>query len=119
MFMQEREEIDEVFFRQPAILKHDLPVELLGMPTPRKGDPIFELKALPDTLKYAYLDDKKIYPVIINSNLSGREEEQLLEVLRKHLSAMGYTLDDLQGIDRKSTRLNSSHRSLSRMPSSA
>ena len=24
MFMQEREEIDEVFFRQPAILKHDL-----------------------------------------------------------------------------------------------
>ena len=27
MFMQEREEIDDVFFRQSAILKHDLSVE--------------------------------------------------------------------------------------------
>ena len=42
MFMQEMEEIDEVFFRQPAILKHDLPVESLGTPTPPKGDPVFE-----------------------------------------------------------------------------
>ena len=42
MFMQERDEIDEVFFRQPAILKHDLPVESLGIPTPPKGDPVFE-----------------------------------------------------------------------------
>ena len=44
MFIQEREKIDEVFFRQPAILKHDLPVESLGTPTPPKRDPIFELK---------------------------------------------------------------------------
>ena len=59
---------------------------------------MFELKTLPDTLKYAYLDEKKIYPVIINSNLSAKEEERLLEVLRKHRAALGYTLDDLQGI---------------------
>ena len=52
MFMQEREEIDEVFFRQPAILKHDLLVESLGTPTPPKGDPFFELKALPDCWGY-------------------------------------------------------------------
>ena len=64
MFMQERKEIDEVFFRQSAILKDDLPVESLGTPMPPKGDPVFELKALPDTLKYTYLDEKKIYPVI-------------------------------------------------------
>ena len=63
-------------------------MESLGIPTPPKGDPIFELKALPDTLKYTYLDEKKIYHVIINSNLSGREEEQLLEVPRKHRAAM-------------------------------
>ena len=70
MFMQEREEIDEVFFRQPAILKHNLHVESLGTPTPPKGDHVFDLKTLPGTLKYAYLDEKKVYLVIINSKLS-------------------------------------------------
>ena len=49
-------------------------------------------------LKYAYLDEKKVYPAIVNSNLSGHEEERLLEVLRKHRGAIGYTLDDLKGI---------------------
>ena len=57
-----------------------------------------DLKPLRDTLKYAYLDEKKIYPVIINSNLSGFEEERLLETLRRHRGAIGYTRDDLKGI---------------------
>ena len=42
-----------------------MPVEILGDPPPPKGDLVFELKPLPDTLKYAYLDEKKIYPVIL------------------------------------------------------
>ena len=52
---------------------------------------ILELSTVGSTLQ-------KVYPVIINSNLSGYEEEQLLEVLRKHRGAIGYTLDDLKGI---------------------
>ena len=59
---------------------------------------MFELKQLPGTLKYAYLDEKKIYPVIISANLSEHEEERLLKVLRKHRASIGYTLDDLKGI---------------------
>ena len=98
MFMNERREIDEVFFKQGPILKHNLPVEILGDPPPPKGDPVFELKPLPDTLKYAYLDEKKIYPVIISVNLSEHEEERLLKTLKKHRAAIGYTLDDLKGI---------------------
>ena len=74
MFMIERRKIDEVFFKQETILKHNLPIEILGDPPPPKGDPVFELKPLPDTLKYAYLDEKKIYPVIISANLSRKEE---------------------------------------------
>ena len=96
--MNERREIDEVFFKQGPILKHNLPVEILGDPPPPKGDPVFELKPLPDTLKYAYLDEKKIYPVIISANLSEHEEERLLKTLKKHRAAIGYTLDDLKGI---------------------
>ena len=78
MFMNERREIDEVFFKQGPILKHNLPVEILGDPPPPKGDPVFELKPLLDTLKYAYLDEKKIYLVIISAKLSEKEEGKLL-----------------------------------------
>ena len=67
-------------------------------PPPPKGDPMFELKQLPDTLKYAYLDEKKIYPVIINANLLEQEEKKLLKTLKKHRAAIGCTLDDLKGI---------------------
>ena len=57
MFMNERREIDKVFLQQEPILKHNLHVEILGDPPPPKGDPMFELKPLPNTLKYAYLDE--------------------------------------------------------------
>jgi hypothetical protein len=98
IFRKEREEIDDIFLRQQPLIKHNLPVEDLGTTLPPKEDPVFELKPLPDDLKYAYIDDKKIYPVIISSKLSEKEEERLLEILRKHRGAMGYTLDDLKGI---------------------
>ena len=81
MFMNERREIDEVLFKQGPILKHNLPVEILGDPPPPKGDLVFKLKPLIDTLKYAYLDEKTIYPVIISANHSEHEEERLLKTL--------------------------------------
>src|SRR3954447_25835534 len=59
IFMQERNEIDDVFLCKPAILKHNLPVEDLGTTLPPKEDPVFDLKPLPDDLKSAYIDDKK------------------------------------------------------------
>ena len=74
MFMNERWEIDEVFLKQGPILKHNLPVETLGVPPPPKGDPVFELKPLPDTLKYAYLDEKKIYPILLVLTFQSRKK---------------------------------------------
>ena len=59
MHLRERNEIDKIFFEQQPLLKHNLPIEVLGGPPPPKGVPVFELKQLPDTLKYAYLDQKK------------------------------------------------------------
>jgi hypothetical protein len=96
VFREERDEIDNILLHQPALIKHNLLVEDLGTTLPPKEDPIFDLKPLPDDLKYASIDDKKIYPVIISSKLSGKEEERLLEILRKHRGASGYTLDDLK-----------------------
>ena len=73
MHMHERNEIDKLFFEQRPLLKHNLPIETLEGPPPPKGDPVFELKQLPDTLKYAYLDEKKIYPVIISASMRKRD----------------------------------------------
>ena len=50
LHMHERNEIDRIFFEQQTLLKHNLPIETLGVPPPPKGDPVFELKQLPDTL---------------------------------------------------------------------
>ena len=44
------------------------------------------------------MDENNIYPVIISANLSAEEEEKLLDVLKAHRPAIGYSLDDLKGI---------------------
>jgi predicted nucleic acid-binding protein len=61
-------------------------------------DPSFEIKPLLEHLKYAYLDENKIYPTIINDNLSDKEDDKLLNVLRSHRAAIVYSYDDLKGI---------------------
>jgi len=50
MHLRERNEIYKIFFEKQPILKHNFPIETLGGPPPPKGDPVFELKQLPDTL---------------------------------------------------------------------
>ncbi|XP_015940112.1 uncharacterized protein LOC107465651 [Arachis duranensis] len=60
--------------------------------------PKLELKALPPSLKYAYLGANNTYPVIINSSLSKEQEEELIQVLRQHKDTIGWTLADLKGI---------------------
>ncbi|RDX90824.1 hypothetical protein CR513_27275, partial [Mucuna pruriens] len=61
--------------------------------------PSTELKPLPDHLKYAYLDEQQHFSVIIVNNLHREQEEKLLNVLRKHKKAIGWTLSNLPGIN--------------------
>ncbi|RDY14443.1 hypothetical protein CR513_00487, partial [Mucuna pruriens] len=61
--------------------------------------PPTKLKPLPKHLKYAYLDDHQQFPIIIANNLNQGQEEKLLNVLRKHKKAIGWTLADLLGIN--------------------
>jgi len=57
-----------------------------------------ELKPLPSRLKYSFLDETMLNPIIINNELTVVEEEELVKVLREHKSAIGWPIDDLQGI---------------------
>src|SRR4051812_15727306 len=63
-----------------------------------KEPPKLELKQLPSHLRYAFLEDKDNYPIIINASLTKKEEEKLLRVLREHKAAIGWTISDLKGI---------------------
>jgi hypothetical protein len=57
-----------------------------------------ELKPLPDTLKYKYLDPSESLPVIISSNLNKAQEQELLNVLKEHKEAIGWSIEDINGI---------------------
>ncbi|XP_050890760.1 uncharacterized protein LOC127096204 [Lathyrus oleraceus] len=62
---------------------------------PKKGA---DLKQLPENLKYMFLDAEKKYPTIINSSLKSFQEEELIQVLKKYKSAIGWEIKDLKGI---------------------
>jgi hypothetical protein len=95
---EQKEALEQELAQQPPFSQLRIPPNNLGKIPPPKGDPSFELKPLPDDLKYAYLDEKNIYPIIISANLLAEEEVRLLDVLKAHRLAIGYSLDDLKGI---------------------
>ena len=76
-----------------------LRLELNAPIRPSIGEALkFELKPLPDTLKYAYLSPEETLPVIIASNLSGSQEEALIALLKENKEAIGWTMADVKGI---------------------
>ncbi|CAN6711701.1 unnamed protein product [Malus baccata var. baccata] len=60
--------------------------------------PVLDLKPLPDHLKYVFLGDEETLPVNVSSSLTALEEEKLIRVLKKHKTAIGWTLADIKGI---------------------
>ena len=81
--------VEEVMMIDEEARFEDLPMD----------EPTLELKTLPSTLKYAFLDEEKAKLVIISSKLDMKQEEQLLEVLRRNEEAIGWTRTDLKGLD--------------------
>nr|XP_016481894.1 PREDICTED: uncharacterized protein LOC107802829 [Nicotiana tabacum] len=57
-----------------------------------------ELKVLPTHLKYAFLETNN-FPVIVAVDLTGEQEHMLIELLREHKKAIGWSIDDIQGIN--------------------
>jgi hypothetical protein len=51
--------------------------------------PKLELKQLPNGLKYAFLESGDTFPIIISSVLNIDQEGKLVELLRKHKTAIG------------------------------
>ncbi|XP_058724967.1 uncharacterized protein LOC131596352 [Vicia villosa] len=62
---------------------------------PKKGA---ELKQLSENLKNVFLDTESKCTAIISSHLEVLQENKLVEVLKKHKSDMGWSIEDLKGI---------------------
>ncbi|CAM8940841.1 unnamed protein product [Rhodiola kirilowii] len=58
-----------------------------------------ELKALPTSLRYEFLGPNSTLPIIVNASLNANETLRLLVVVREHKDAIGYSIDDLKGIN--------------------
>lgn len=61
--------------------------------------PKLDLKALANTLKYAFLGINETFPVVISSSIEDHQESQLLELLKRHKKAIGWSIADIKGID--------------------
>ncbi|KAG9442621.1 hypothetical protein H6P81_018475 [Aristolochia fimbriata] len=86
----------------PLMQQEVVPLEAEGNKEEDEGAEIkdpskLELKPLPSSLKYIYLEDNT-KPVIISSCLNVREEKLLIGVLSKHKKAIGWTISDIKGI---------------------
>ena len=60
--------------------------------------PKLELKPLPSHIKYAFLTVEETFAVIMSSSLESDQENKLLEILRTHKTAIGWTIADIKGI---------------------
>lgn len=56
------------------------------------------MKQLLEHLKYVFSETEDKFPVIINSSLKSFQEAKLIQVLKKHMSAIGWAIEDLKGI---------------------
>ena len=73
------------------------PIEDRVLPSKEKP-PKLELKPLPLHLNYAFLGIKETFPVIISSSLESDQENKLLEILRTHKTAIGWTIAYIKGV---------------------
>jgi hypothetical protein len=99
-FAQFGEDLDlDMLLEQAGAILEFAPLESnekdeAAVPEPPKK----KLKPLPDNLKYKFLDPEETLHVFIASDLPVAQEENVLDVLREHKEAIGWTIEDIKEI---------------------
>ncbi|KAL4293610.1 hypothetical protein AHAS_Ahas18G0145300 [Arachis hypogaea] len=92
-------ELEDIFKDvQPDLEKPEKTKEPLKTPQEEEKPPKPELKPLPPSLKYVFLGENDTFPVIIRSALKPQEEKVLIQVLKTHKTALGWSISNLKGI---------------------
>jgi len=90
-----------------STLSFDLQVQVQAMEsfslspqilTVQQSPNILELKPLPNSLKYVYLEDEERLPVIIFTSFIVKQDQRLLQVHKKHKKAIRWTLANIPAI---------------------
>ena len=53
-------------------------------------------QTIANTLEYAFLEQESTLPVIISSSLNDEQKGKLLDVLKEHKGALGWTIADIK-----------------------
>jgi hypothetical protein len=100
--VEEKEEIEECLKELDSskeVYHHKAKMEELKDESKvKETETKLELKDIPSHLKYAFLEEDGVKPVIISSSLSCKEEKKLIDILKNNKDAIGWTLSDLKGI---------------------
>ncbi|CAA7397715.1 unnamed protein product [Spirodela intermedia] len=84
------DDFDDLDVIDDCVLEELEEIENINLGEKKEEDhPNLELKPLPSSLKYLFLEENSSFPVIIVVDLSDEQEEELLDVLRKNKKAMG------------------------------
>ena len=83
-------------FWQP--LFEELPREKEKPKPSTEETPNLKLTQLPENLKHVFLGAGDTFPVIISSKLDAFQKQRLVDLLREHKSALGWTIADIKGI---------------------
>jgi len=97
---EEAQAYEELLNEGPPIKGLDIEelVEEEVVPLPKEA-PKVELKPLSPNLRYEFLGPNSTYPVIVNASLNEGEAEKLLNIFKKYPKAIGYTIEDIKGIN--------------------
>ena len=93
----DQEENDEQEHEEPAKLNLEESFVPKLKPSTKQAL-VLELKELPSHLKYFFLGNNNTLPVIISAHLDKSQEKTLLKILRKYMTAIGWTIADTKGI---------------------
>ncbi|CAN6576911.1 unnamed protein product [Malus baccata var. baccata] len=61
--------------------------------------PKLELKPIPEHPKYAFLGEDETLPVIVSSQLTAKEREKLIRVLKNHKTAIAWSIADIKCVN--------------------
>ncbi|XP_077222173.1 uncharacterized protein LOC143856016 [Tasmannia lanceolata] len=90
------------FFSEAFSLQHIMePMGPLSKSLPKPSieePPQLDLKPLPSNLRYAFLGNNETLPVIISSDLTSSQEDELLNLLKENKDAIAWTVADIKGI---------------------
>jgi len=102
--IDESDDLQMVYFQEESKVNswrlkiEELPPRSIESVPSSVQPPKLDLKPQPLNLKYSFLRENETFPVIISSKINAQQEGKLLQTLKMHKNALGWTIADIKGI---------------------